>query len=302
MTCGVYAIWVGEGDIERPYIGSSNNLELREKQHFSKLKFGTHPNYKLRKAGHRVGVSFRFEKLFECSKEDRPLLEEMTIAVFDSFHNGYNLTPNVLGSINLGLTLKPQHRKAISLAAKKRYEDYKEHSKTSESLKEYWCKLENREEVLQRYRTVEYRDKMRVLILQSWGDEEIRERRTKALAVVTATEGYHQRLSLSLLGKPKTETHRKNISSGAKKKYSDPLERLKTSESLQTPEAQKKLSEAGKRCWSTPEMREHLRAARKSKWADPIFRAMMSEKLKKAWEKRKNSPKTSQNSGELGIL
>lgn len=146
-TCGVYAIWVKDGDgNELPYVGSSKRLERRRKDHFKALAAGRHCNYKLHRAWKRLGPqAFRFEVLFTCGEAERFIWEELTIRVLNSFHSGYNLTPNALNSPNFGIPLSDKTKRRMALAARKRYKDASEHEKTSRSLKEFWSNTDNRE-------------------------------------------------------------------------------------------------------------------------------------------------------------
>ncbi len=282
-TCGIYAIWVNN----KPYVGSSKDIELRRKQHLQALARNEHYNPKLQRAWAKHGQSLRFELLFECEEAERFILEELTIAVLDSYHCGYNLTPNVTKSINFGIVLSSGHRKRIADATRKRYELQEERDKTSRSLKDFWATAKNRNELLATYRTPAYREKLREATTRSWEDPDIRERRVLRLRESQENGEFRKRISASLLGKKKSDTHCRNISRGAQRKYEDPVEREKTSQALKQPEVVKKLSAAGKRCWEDPERRARLIASRKAQWERPGFRAAVSRKLKEAWKHRK---------------
>jgi len=282
--CGVYVIWVND----KPYVGSSKDIELRKKQHLQALTRNEHYNLKLQRAWAKHGQSLKFELLFECEEVERFILEEFTIAVLDSYHRGYNLTPSVTKSINFGIALSSGHRKRIAGATKKRYESQEERDKTSRSLKDFWATAQNRDELLAAYRTPAYREKLREVTTRSWEDPCIRERRTQRLRESQEDGEFRKRISASLLGKKKSKTHCRNISKGASRKYEDPAEREKTSEALKQPAAAEKLSAAGKRCWEDPKRRARLIASRKEQWKRPGFKATVSLKLKEAWVRRKS--------------
>ena len=77
------------------YIGETmNNPTDRKVQHFSNLRCHRHANIILQRAYDKYGEDkFTFEVLFECPDEVRFEKEVETIALYDSFNNGYNLTP-----------------------------------------------------------------------------------------------------------------------------------------------------------------------------------------------------------------
>jgi len=283
-TCGVYVIWVKDDNgNEKPYIGSSKWMEHRRKQHLQALAVGKHRNYKLRRAWREYGPqAFRFEVLFPCEENERFVWEELMIRFLDSFHNGYNLTPNVMDLSVIPRCNRPlsdKTKKKLSELAYKKYEAASEHEKTSKSLKEFWGNAENRECLLAPYRTPEYRAKCSCLTTLSWQDAVIRTRRTDGLKKVMATTAYRHNLSASLTGKKKSAQHAENIALGAKKKYRNPAERKKTSDSLHTPDAHAKLSEKSFVAWQNPIYRDHLSECRRLQWLKPGVRETMGEKI-----------------------
>lgn len=74
------------------YIGQSVHIKARFNQHKNEAKNGnTRPLYN---AIRKYGVeNFSFEVIEECSKEKLNEREIYWIKKYDSFHNGYNLTP-----------------------------------------------------------------------------------------------------------------------------------------------------------------------------------------------------------------
>jgi group I intron endonuclease len=75
-TCGVYGIFEGKkGNVL--YVGSSNDIFRRYKEHFLGIKSGNHSNDKLLKLAEYYGFNnLEFKVLFYCS-EDELLLREM---------------------------------------------------------------------------------------------------------------------------------------------------------------------------------------------------------------------------------
>lgn len=76
------------------YVGQTIDIERRKKQHFTKLQNNTHPNTKLQQAWNEWGQEsfyFDYEEFEDSSILDKKEIE--TIEKFDSFKNGYNMTP-----------------------------------------------------------------------------------------------------------------------------------------------------------------------------------------------------------------
>lgn len=94
-----------------------------------------------------------------------------------------------------------------------------------------------------------------------------------------STVAYRHNLSAALTGKKKSAQHAENISLGARRKYADPAERKKTSDSLLTPEAHSKLSEKSLAAWQDPAYREHLSECRRKQWLQPGMREMMGKRI-----------------------
>ena len=70
------------------YIGVTQELSVRKRVHFWRLKNGKHPNLKLTNA-------FIFEVLESLSDVNR---EELYIKMFDTYKNGYNMSMGGDGS------------------------------------------------------------------------------------------------------------------------------------------------------------------------------------------------------------
>jgi len=209
------------------------------------------------------------------------LLEELTIRLLDSFHNGYNLTPNVTQGVRHGLELSEARRRNMAAAARKRYEDDEERNKTSQSLKEFWANAENREEILAVCRTPEYRTLARERTTNNWKDSEIRRRRTDGLNKAMTDESRNRR-SVAATGKGKSESHRAAISSAKKRLYANSSEREKVRERSLQPETHAKLSDKSLRAWQNPEYRDHLVESRREQWTRPGFKERVGRKIKEA--------------------
>ena len=93
--CGVYKITnLVNGKF---YIGSSNNIEFRWKQHKDKLNEDKHGNTYLQNAWNQYGEeNFKFEIIEECSPElqfEREQFYLNTLSPFDK--NGYNIVRKI---------------------------------------------------------------------------------------------------------------------------------------------------------------------------------------------------------------
>lgn len=77
------------------YIGSSNNIYKRKREHFSSLKNGTHCNIHLQRAYNIHGKSnFKFEVVEVCEEKDLLKIEQIYLdKYFDKGINCYNENP-----------------------------------------------------------------------------------------------------------------------------------------------------------------------------------------------------------------
>ena len=97
---GVYIITAISG---KQYVGSAINFASRWRVHKHHLRNGTHPNAKLQAAWNKHGaVSFKFERLLICDREDVLFYEQRAINVLKPWYNilqiaghstGYKHTP-----------------------------------------------------------------------------------------------------------------------------------------------------------------------------------------------------------------
>lgn len=74
------------------YIGSTNNILARWKDHISSLIHGTHDNYKLQMDWNKYGITeFLFSVVCECDIDELQSTEQYYIDLYDSAHVGYNI-------------------------------------------------------------------------------------------------------------------------------------------------------------------------------------------------------------------
>lgn len=90
MTVGIYKIENIKNN--KPYIGSSNNIERRWSEHIRQLNKGEHHSIKLQRAWNKYGQNnFEFEILEECKIEELLNKEHDYIyKVYNSIDSGYN--------------------------------------------------------------------------------------------------------------------------------------------------------------------------------------------------------------------
>lgn len=75
----------------KPYIGSSNNIERRWRQHISLLNNNKHHSIKLQRAWNKYGQdNFEFEIIEECDVEKLLYLEQFYIDKYKAYFEGYN--------------------------------------------------------------------------------------------------------------------------------------------------------------------------------------------------------------------
>lgn len=81
---------------QKSYIGQSIQIEVRKQQHLQASYNKKHINYysNFHKAIREFGIeNFNFEILEECEEEKLNEREVYWIAYYDSYNNGYNMTP-----------------------------------------------------------------------------------------------------------------------------------------------------------------------------------------------------------------
>lgn len=89
MTCGIYKIT--NIFVNKVYIGSSKDVEVRIKQHFSLLKNRKHHSIKLQRAYDKYGLkSFTAEVVEECDPGQLLVREQVWMDELDVYRHGYN--------------------------------------------------------------------------------------------------------------------------------------------------------------------------------------------------------------------
>lgn len=88
MTIGIYALYWGVQDLI--YIGQSQNIEARYKEHLYKMKNNKHTNYKVQNAFNLYGQPV-LQIIEECSIERCNELEVYYTEEFDSINKGLNI-------------------------------------------------------------------------------------------------------------------------------------------------------------------------------------------------------------------
>ncbi len=88
MTVGIYALYWEEQDLI--YIGQSQNIEARYREHLYKMKNTKHTNYKVQNTFDLYGEPI-LQILQECSIENCNELEIYYTREFDSINNGLNI-------------------------------------------------------------------------------------------------------------------------------------------------------------------------------------------------------------------
>lgn len=132
---GIYAIrHVASG---RVYVGSSQNIAGRWRQHKHLLRRGEHKNPKLMNAWAKYGEdAFAFEVLELCAESDLLTLEQRYFSVHDSVSSGFNIseiagreragkrhTPEAIRKMSdshMGSVVSADHRAKLSAAFKGR--------------------------------------------------------------------------------------------------------------------------------------------------------------------------------------
>ena len=78
---------------QKSYIGISVDIDDRWGQHLDKYNWKREPNKLLYKAFKKYGVeNFKFEVLEECAITELSQKEKEYVALYDTYHNGYNAT------------------------------------------------------------------------------------------------------------------------------------------------------------------------------------------------------------------
>lgn len=147
MAKGIYKITndrTGE-----TYIGQTNNLYYREKQHMEDLASGTHHNRGMQQDYNR-GDTFSFKVLeyVDGTRQDLHNREKAYINDYNSFHAGYNQTPGgeydkYKGSYGYGGGRKHKYANKKSYASKSNYSKPRttSYSPTSDTSFSLYCMI-----------------------------------------------------------------------------------------------------------------------------------------------------------------
>lgn len=72
------------------YIGQSQNIFMRKKQHFTQLRNGVHENRQMQEDWNRNNRGFRWDVVEYCSIDKLNEREKYWIIKLNTIHNGYN--------------------------------------------------------------------------------------------------------------------------------------------------------------------------------------------------------------------
>lgn len=132
MNSGIYQI-INLVDDKR-YVGSSINLDKREKHHFYKLKNNIHWSKKLQSAYNKYGKeNFEFQIILYCDKENLIFYEQIAINIFDFRTELYNTRK--IADRNIGVKRTDEEKEKISNAHRGRIHSLESRKNMSEAHK-----------------------------------------------------------------------------------------------------------------------------------------------------------------------
>lgn len=258
MKSGVYKIFmISSGKI---YVGSSQDVFRRKREHFYTLKNHKHSNIYLQRNYNKYGIEdFVFEVLELCKIENLQEKENYYINLYNSTCDkiGFNLMPIAYSS--RGYKHSDESRERLKISQSKKV--WKENQ--SKKQKEIWSKSE-------------YKEKMSDIRKRQWEKDETIEKRRKTFssseyrlkrseASKKMWQDKHARENL-------VKERRERVDENYKKKLSD-ASKIK----WQNEEFKKKYSDSGRKKWENQEYKEKVGAkissTYKAKWADPEWRA-----------------------------
>lgn len=117
--CGIYKIYCKVN--KKSYIGSSNNIRKRMKEHFNNLNKNKHYNKNLQRAFNKYGSeNFLFEILEICDEENRFIREQYYIDLTNKLFNSckdvvFNKRNKVKESTKLKISISLKNRKLDKL-------------------------------------------------------------------------------------------------------------------------------------------------------------------------------------------
>jgi len=112
--CGVYSIThVASG---KRYIGSTNNMSVRQTNHKWALNANRHPSCYLQRSFNKYGGwgAFEFEILCECEEDLLISEEQRFIDLHDSYQNGFNGRPIADRTTGISPSLKTRAKSSAS--------------------------------------------------------------------------------------------------------------------------------------------------------------------------------------------
>ena len=255
MISGVYEI--ANTVTGHRYIGSSRNVQARQKAHFNYLRRGEHTNQHLQRAYDKYGVdAFSFRVLAACDVDSLIQQEQDLI---DALRPEYNIRK--IAHCNAGLTASQETRRKMSVAqtgrkhtdeAKRKVSEAQRGKPESEDAKE-----KNRQWHLGRdtwmkgkHHTAEANEKNRQAHIGRKSSEETRAKQSASLKKRQLSEDQKEWLR----NREFTPLHRAKISDALKGR---PL----------SEETKAKLSEAHKGNTPSDETRKKMSEAQRARWA-----------------------------------
>jgi group I intron endonuclease len=200
MKCNIKksGIYIIKNNINgKVYVGSTVNFYDRIKKHRANLKNDKHHSIKLQRACNKYGFeNLEFIIIEFCGKDKLIESEQFWINHFDSYHQGYNSTPNAKNC--LGYKQTEEHKKNISNGLK----GYKRSEENIENMR-----LANKGKIL----SEETKNKLSIINTGKIHSEETKNK----LSIINKGKK-HSEDSKDKMRKFKSEEHKQNISKGRK--------------------------------------------------------------------------------------
>lgn len=85
-----------------PYVGKTGSFRIRRNNHITALQRNNHDNSHLQRAYNKYGPdAFKMSILERCTSREVDKLEREWIAIYDSYSNGFNMTPGGEGGLSI---------------------------------------------------------------------------------------------------------------------------------------------------------------------------------------------------------
>ena len=203
--------------------------------------------------------------------------------------------------------LTEEHKRKLSEAQKKRYENPEERKKTSEKIKVALSNPEIKKKLSEaakkRFQNPEEKRKISKAQIGKKHSKETRKKRSDAMKKRWQDPEIKKKHSEAQKKRFVNLEERKKLSESVKKTWQNPELREKQSEAVkkahENPEVIKKISNASKKMWQNPELREKYSEAMKKRYENPEERKKHSEAIKKAWENPEFKKKHSEASKKV---